>query len=229
MYCVQCGVRLADTEKMCPLCHTGVGEVPERKIAAPLYPADRIPERKVNRGAVNGTVLFLWALPVLVCLFVDLQVDWSFGWSWYVAGAMAVGYVLFALPMWFARPNPVIFVPCGFAAVAAYLWLVSLLTGGGWYFGFALPVTGGFAAIVTAVVTLLRYVKKGRLYILGGAFMALGAMMLAVELLMLRAFSLPFVGWSVYPLIVLLLLGGMLIFLGINKTARERMERRFFF
>lgn len=229
MYCVKCGVKLADTEEACPLCHTGVGEVPERKPVTPLYPADRVPERKVNKSAVNGTILFLWALPVLVCLFVDLQVDWSFGWSWYVAGAMAVSYVMFALPMWFSRPNPVIFVPCSFASVAAYLWLVALLTGGDWYFGFALPVTGGFAVIVTAVVTLLRYVKKGRLYILGGAFMALGAMMLAVELLMLGAFSLPFAGWSVYPLIVLFLLGGMLIFLGINKTARERMERRFFF
>jgi hypothetical protein len=40
---------------------------------------------------------------------------------------------------------------------------------------------------------------------------------------------LPFSGWSVYTLIVLVLLGGTLIFLGINKTARERMERRFFF
>ena len=229
MYCVNCGVKLAETEEKCPLCQTGVGELVHRKIQPPLYPEGRIPPRAVNKGAVNGTVLILWLLPILVCLFVDLQVDWVFGWSYFAAGAMVVAYVIFALPWWFDKPNPVIFVPCGFGAVAAYLYLVAWLSGGTWYFTFALPVTLCFGVIVTAVVTLLRYIKKGRLYILGGSSIAQGAGMLLVELLMIRAFSLPFVGWSVYPLIVLVVLGGLLIFLGINKTARERMERRFFF
>ena len=229
MYCVNCGVRLADTEEKCPLCDVAVGTALPGRQEAPLYPPDRIPYTKVNKGAVNGAFLILWMIPLLVVLFVDLQVDWVFGWSYYVAGAMVMAYVIFALPLWFQKPNPVVFVPCSFGAVAAYLYLVAWLTGGSWYFGFALPVTGGLALVVTAVVTLLRYVKKGRLYILGGAFMALGAMMLLAELLMMHTFSLPFSGWSVYPLIVLVLLGGTLIFLGINKTARERMERRFFF
>ena len=229
MYCVNCGVKLADTEQKCPLCDVAVGQIVERKLEAPLYPPDRIPYTKVNRGAVNGAILILWLIPLLVVLFVDLQVDWAFGWSYYVAGAMALAYVMFALPLWFHKPNPVIFVPCSFAGIAAYLFLVAWLTGGGWYWNFALPVTAGLTLVVTAVVTLLRYIKKGRLYILGGAFMALGAMMLLAELLMMQAFALPFAGWSVYPLIVLVLLGGTLIFLGINKTARERMERRFFF
>ena len=188
MYCVNCGVRLADTEEKCPLCDVAVGTALPGRQEAPLYPPDRIPYTKVNKGAVNGAFLILWMIPLLVVLFVDLQVDWVFGWSYYVAGAMVMAYVIFAL-----------------------------------------PVTGGLALVVTTVVTLLRYIKKGRLYILGGAFMALGAMMLLAELLMMHTFSLPFSGWSVYPLIVLVLLGGTLIFLGINKTARERMERRFFF
>jgi len=42
--------------------------------------------------------------------------------------------------------------------------------------------------------------------------------------LMTVTFSMAFTGWSVYPLIALSLLGGLLIFLAINKSARERME-----
>ena len=40
-----------------------------------------------------------------------------------VAGALVVSYVVLALPVWFRRPNPVIFVPCDFAAAALYLLL----------------------------------------------------------------------------------------------------------
>ena len=94
---------------------------------------------------------------------------------------------------------------------------------------FALPVVGGICLITCTVVTLMRYIRRGRLYILGGAFMALGAFMLLIEYLITITFALKFIGWSIYPLVVLLLFGGMLIFLGINSNIREKLERRFFF
>ena len=59
--------------------------------------------------------------------------------------------------------------------------------------------------------------------------MALGIFMLLVEYLLSITFALNFIGWSIYPLVVLLLFGGMLIFLGINSNIREKLERRFFF
>lgn len=229
MYCVKCGIKLADSEETCPLCSTGVGQIPEREPGPSLYPKDRPYRRKINKGAVNGALLILWLIPVLVTAFVDLQGDWGLSWSLYVIGALALGYVAVGLPAWFQKPNPVIFVPCSFAAAGLYLLLVERLTGGSWFLPFGLPVTGSFALVVTAMVALLRYIKKGRLYIVGGGVMALGAVSVLTELLTMAAFQRPFIGWSVYPMIVLLLLGGMLIFLGINATARERMERRFFF
>lgn len=93
---------------------------------------------------------------------------------------------------------------------------------------FALPVTGSICLIVTTVVVLLRYLKKGKLYILGGAIMAMGGVMLLLEWLLSVTFRVSLVGWSIYPLIVFALLGGLLIFLAINSSARERMERKFF-
>ena len=55
MYCVNCGVQLADTEKSCPLCGT-VCYHPEisRTEAAPLYPNHRNPRLKVNSGAIHN-------------------------------------------------------------------------------------------------------------------------------------------------------------------------------
>ena len=215
--------------KIVPTVSYSAGGEAGTKRGKPAISPNRYPEPPVRRNAVNGAILFLFLIPVLVTFFVDLQANGRLDWCFYVAGAVLLSYVVLALPLWFRNPNPVIFVPCDFAAAAAYLLLICLATNGRWYLGFALPVTGCIALIVTAVITLLRYVKKGRRYILGGAMIAMGGVMLLMEFLMTVTFSMAFTGWSVYPLIALSLLGGLLIFLAINKSARERMERKFFF
>ena len=94
---------------------------------------------------------------------------------------------------------------------------------------FALPVTAGMGLIITVLVALTYYIKKGWLYIFGGCIMAFGAFMILVEWLLYLTFDIAFYGWSFYPLVAFLLLGGMLIYLGINKSAREVMERKLFF
>lgn len=230
MYCVNCGVRLADTEKKCPLCETVVYH-PQVKQGTqkPLYPQNKMPERKSGAKALNGAVIILFVIPLVLSFFADMQLDGTVDWFGYVAGGLVVAYTVMALPLWFQRPNPVIFVPCDFAAVTAYLLYIDLATGGGWFLSFAFPMIGCLALIVCAVVTLLRYLHRGRLYVLGGAFMALGALMLLMEFLMDITFDMAFIGWSVYPLVGLAAIGGLLIYLAINSAAREMMERKLFF
>lgn len=230
MYCIKCGVKLADTEKQCPLCATRVFH-PDmtQKDAQPLYPQDRLPPVQTRSKAPLVVVSALFLLPVLIVLMCDLQLSGSITWSGFVIGAVLTGYVILILPMWFHKPDPVIFVACNFAAAILYLLYIDFATGGGWFLGFAFPVAGGLGILVTAVVALLRYVPKGALYIFGGAFIAFGGYMLLVEFLLNRTFQIPqFMGWSLYPLVTLILLGGVLIFLAANRTARETMERKLF-
>lgn len=230
MYCVNCGIKLADSEERCPICSTLPGGAISRDTSVPkLYPANRYPEVSVKKGALNGAILLLFAIPLLITFFVDLRSIDGLNWFWYTFGAVLLGYIVLALPLWFRKPNPVIFVPCDFAATSLYLLLIALMTGGGWYLSFALPVTVCAGMIVTAVITLLRYVRKGRLYIFGGGFIAIGAHLLMTELLLGVTFGIPFAGWSIYPLIALSMLGILLIFLAINSNAREKMERKLFF
>ena len=230
MYCIKCGVKLADTEKKCPLCNTVVCHPDFKQTAQrPLYPSGKLPKSNSGSKVLNGAVIILFLIPLLVCFFADLSLDGKIEWFGYVAGALAVFYVAFALPLWFKKPNPVIFVPCSFAAVALYLLYINWETDGSWFLSFALPVISGICLIVCTVVTLTYYLSKGRLYILGGAFMALGAFMPLIEFLMKITFGLGFIGWSVYPLVVLVLFGGLLIYFAINASAREIMERKLFF
>ena len=121
------------------------------------------------------------------------------------------------------------FVSTDIVLVGLLLLYVNWKTGGGWFLSFGFPVVGFLGLLTVAVVALLRYVRRGELYIFGGALAALGGFMPVLELLLEITFQpIHFIGWSWYPMIALVLLGGTLIFLAICRPARESMGRKFF-
>lgn len=231
MYCIKCGVKLADTEKSCPLCGTRVfhPDLTQGNGEA-LYPSKAYSRDKKNSYLWQIFMTFAVALPMVIVFLCDWQIFKGITWSGYVIGALALGYICLILPAWFKKPNPVIFVPVCFAGTAVYLLYISLHTNGGWFLSFAFPLVGGLGVLITALVTLLKYLKKGKLYIFGGFFIALGGFMLLIEFMANFTFNVEqFLGWSLYPLASLVMLGGMLVFIAIYRPARETMERKFFF
>ena len=229
MYCVNCGVKLGEAEKTCPLCGVVVfhPELP-RPNGEPIYPTYSDPAKQVNRRSAQIILTALFLLPLMITMQCDLLINRGITWSGYVAGALVLGYTVLVLPNWFVKPNPVIFVPIDFAAVGVYLLYIDLVTRGGWFLSFGLPLVGGLGLLVTTVVTLTRYLRRGKLFIYGGALISLGGLMLLTEFLIILTFGRHFTGWSLYPLTALVILGGMLIFLGINRAAREVMARKLF-
>ncbi len=230
MYCVKCGVKLEDTEKTCPLCGT-VAFHPDikRDEVERLYPENKYPRQQVNKLAALVIITTMFLLPIIITLLCDLKVNSRVGWSGYVIGALILGYVMVVLPFWFRKPNPVIFVPVSFASIGGYLWYVNFAADGDWFLSFGFPLVGVLGLIATAVVTLFKYVKRGSLYISGGAILLLGILSPVFELLVNITFAIEkYSFWSVYPLVASLLLGGMLIFLAINSSVREKLEKKFF-
>ena len=194
MYCIKCGVKLAETEKKCPLCNTAVCHPDFTEFKEPLYPKNKLPKGNSNSKFICGAVIILFLIPLAVCLFADLFSGGGIDWFGYVAGALAVMYTIVALPLWFKKPNPVIFAPCNFAAVAAYLFYINFKLEGNWFVGFALPLTVVLGIITCTAVTLLYYLHKGQLFVVGGSIMALGGFITLTELLLSITFSLKFIG-----------------------------------
>ena len=230
MYCIKCGVKLGDTEDKCPLCGTIPYHPDITRIEFdPLYPKKQQPLTHVSKIGALIITSCIFLLPLLISLFCDLQLNGEVGWSGYVIGALLLAYELVVLPLWFKKPNPVVFVPCGFLAIGLYLLYINLVSGGDWFLSLAFPITGAFGVIVTALVALLKYVKGGKLYIFGSLSIALGMLMPLIEYLIYLTFDIVSkVRWSPFPLSALVLVGGVLIFLAICRPARESMERRFF-
>lgn len=231
MYCVKCGVELADSQRVCPLCGTRVfhPDIPRTPADPPYPPDERVHPEEVNRSGVCFILTALALLPAVICVLCDWRINGGILWSGYASGGILLLYVLTVLPLWFKRPNPVIFVPVDFVVIGVYLLYINCATHGHWFMSFALPVTGTAMVLVTAVVALLRYVPAGALYICGGGLILSGGYAVLVEWLLNVTFRLhdTFL-WSFYPLAVCTVLGAMLLVIAGCKPLRRSLHRKFF-
>ena len=228
MYCVKCGVKLAEGEQVCPLCHTPVWN-PDELEKKPKYP-DRLPQHYNEAdipGAVVLTVISLIIISVVISVCLGLYKKLS--WGGYAVGGTILLYIIAVLPKWFRNPNPVIFVPVDHAAVALFLLYVSLVTGGNWFLSFALPVVLISCLISETVICLLKYQKKGRLFILAGFLITVGLCLVLVEFLEHITFHKAMFRWSQYAAGVLFIIGLFLLITALVRPLRRAVERRFFF
>ena len=231
MYCIKCGVELADSEKVCPLCGTRVfhPDLPLPDGEAP-YPADaRRRTEEFNRAGLLFILTMLAIIPAVICLLCDWRVNGHIVWSGYAAGGIVLTYILAVLPLWFRRPNPVIFVPVDFAAILLYLLYIDLATGGRWFLSFAFPAVGALGLLVSAMVALLRYLPVAHLYIFVGALIISGGLAVLTEFLINLTFKVhQTFFWSLYPLAAGVLLGVMLLIIAVCKPLRRSLHRKFF-
>ena len=231
MYCIKCGVELADSEEKCPLC----GLVPYHPELKPKKGRKPYPNtvakqpRSFKRASVMLMVSWVTAIILFTLMLVDYSLNHDMMWSRYVIISILLFYVLAFLPQWFKRPNPVVFISIDMVAITAFIALICVFTGGEWFFTFAMPMMIFATVISVTIVTLVRYVKKGFLFIAGGGFIALGVAMIVMEILINVTFSVRnYLAWSYIPLIVLALTGMFLIVVGIVKPFRDALYKIFF-
>ena len=233
MYCARCGVELQKGAAACPLCglkawHPELQEEPE----PPVSPRLTREGESVSHGGLVFVVSFLFVIPLAVCLLIDLRLNGRVGWSGVVAGGLLAGYIAFCLPLWFRRPNPVIFFPAALAAALCLCLYLCLRSGGRWFLPFAFPVGGALGLIVESVIVLLRYAVRGKrhraLFIIGGACIAAGGLCVLIEFLLKLSFPVAMRWWSLYPLAALFLLGLMLILIGAVRPLRDSLHKKFF-
>ena len=230
MYCANCGVKLADTEKRCPLCGTEAYHPDiERPEVDPLYPKDYVPEREISKATLHIIIFTLFLIPALITLYCDWYISRSFSWSIYVFFALLFVYVVVILPFWFKKRSPAVFVPIDFLLLELILHYINYSTNGDWFLTFAFPVVTYLGLIVTATTVLLYYLKKGHMYVIAGFFIGLGLFMEVIEGFIMLTFKLDFDGWSLYPSIPLVLIGLGLIAISISRNIRAVLERKLHF
>ncbi len=226
MYCIKCGVELSDSEKKCPLCHTPVYFPDHIPTEDRPYPKFEKPETVTPRG-IYFVISFISVIAAVISFVSDFNLGGGVTWSGYVIGGIILFYVFFILPGWFNKYNPSIFIPVNFLCTGMFLAYVNFATGGEWFLSFAMPITIAATVIISAIAILHYYLRRGYLYIFGGAFIAAGAYFPVIETLAIKNLGHTPIYWSLYPLIALFLIGIMLIIIAIVKPFRESLRRIF--
>lgn len=228
MYCVKCGVRLQEGVTACPLCGTPVWN-PEEKPGEKTYP-DTLPRRHSESNLPS--LFFLTALTVVVIvveLAVCLKLYGALRWGGFAAGGVLLFYIVAVLPFWFRRPLMVVFLPVDFLAAGLFVWYIAFATGGRWFWSFAFPVIGIACLLTVGLYVLLKYVKRGKLFIFGGFLILVGGFTVLIELFESVTFHTPMFLWSLFPLAGFFTAGLFLLLGGIIPPLHRAIKRRLFF
>ena len=228
MYCVKCGVRLQDGTEKCPLCGTPVWN-PDAEEKENRYSGNLPAHHNDSAIPAAAALTVITAIAAAVITIVCLKLYGHMAWGGYVVSSLALFYVIAVLPLWFHNPPAIVFLPVDFAAVALFLLVICLLSGGKWFLSFALPVTLLAGALTVALFCLIKYVKGGTLFILGGFLIMTGLYTVLIEFFEHLTFGTPMFLWSLYSLAACALAGIFLILSGVIRPLREMFRRRFFF
>ena len=229
MYCIKCGVELSEGQKICPLCKTKVYHPDFDITEINTYPKKEFKSEAFNRKGLMFVITIIFLIPLLLPMILELSWQQTINWSGYVAGGVLLFYIAFMLPYWFKHPNPAIFVPSFFAATTLYLLYICLQSGGEWFLNFAMPITVSFGAIITTLCVLLHYLKRGKLYVIGGCIIALGAWTALIEFLTRHIFGVNTAFyWSSCTFTISFIIGMLLIIIEIVKPIKESLRKIFF-
>ncbi len=228
MYCVKCGVRLQDGVSKCPLCQTPVWN-PDGVTEQKSYP-EEFPSH-YSQSDLPGAVILtgLCAVVSIVILVLCLKLYGHLNWGGYGIGGILLFYVIAVLPKWFRHVRGEIFIPAAHAAAALYALYICVHSSGSWYLSFALPVIAISCLLSTGLFCLLKYIRRGRIFIIGGFLILLAGFTVLIEYFLHISFGVSMFRWSLFTLSGLSAAGLFLLLVGIIPPLRKAIDRRFFF
>lgn len=230
-YCVNCGVELASTERVCPLCDTEVINpkspwTEPRKRAWPER-AEGI-MRRADRKYFVGLAALLLLIPAAAALLCDWLLTGELSWSLYVIGSIAMIYVFVLLPFGVNKPSFDMCMAANTALTILFLALLENLSGGDWFLAFGLPLAIVTCTAVYGAVKLCCLPRVGRAAQVG-VVLAIGAVYVVALDLLLALFKHKeqLVSWSLYAAVPMAILCGVFFFIQRRIKLKEELKRRF--
>ena len=232
-YCVNCGVELADSEKICPLCQTEVIN-PRAPWKDPLdipYPPvmDRLMHR-IDRRYLAALISTFMLIPIAVVLISDWLRD-GLSWSLYVVGAAALLEVWFILPLMTKRYHQISFLALDSVAATLYIWAIERISGGEWFLPLGLPISAALSATVLLMAFLFRR-GRGRDFLVRLIIIlsCIGFLAIVVEISSdLYLTGQVYLTWSLFVLSPCVFTVAALLILEEKHSLKEEIHKRIFY
>ncbi len=235
-YCVECGVKLAESEKVCPLCNTRVinPNHPDDIAAERPYPNSvELQMRGLNRRELAWIVFMFLLLPVGATVIIDLLTGsepFRLGWSIFVIGAGVLLGIWTLMPIIFNKASVYLHVGLDFLAVAGYLAVIAWqINDWSWCLYLGIPIV---LATALAVCAMIAVVRSGRLKPLTRAActcIVIGFYIVALELIIdYTTIGIPTIKWSIYAFVPLLFVSLLLFYISRKPRLMDELKRRLF-
>ncbi len=232
-YCVHCGVKLEDSEKCCPLCHTVSIDphVSSPQTSSPTYPT-HTKEQLLIRSKRYFLVLFgiLLLVPAILCLGIDFLAGGSISWSIYAFTALILLYISIAVPLWIDQHKTYFGLITSYVCIMLYLKMVeSVSQSGQWFFPIVLPGVTIFILLTLLITFLYRRGTLGRFTLCGAVLAKIAVLCVLIDVLIALHTSGRMFLWSPYVFAPCLFIALLIFFLNYNRTIREEIRRRVHF
>lgn len=237
-YCVNCGVKLAESEEKCPLCQCPVvnpmqAQKPAEEIERP-YPQRRDTLKNiVDKKFVVSVVSMLYAIPLLICLLVDWLLNKTLSWSVIATVGICLSWAIFFQPVLFQKKLFALYTAIDLVALIALFFTIGWYTGDySWIWVLAIPISVLLYAISNGLVYLrMAGVLQRKLYLGATVLGLVGLLCIIVEwlewLYESAVLHLPkhFEFWSVIVFISCFVIAGVLCYIEKKKKLKKSLQK----
>lgn len=240
-YCVNCGVKLAESEAKCPLCQCPVVNPMElQQESGVTTEAERpYPKRRdslkniVDRSFVVSVASILYAIPLLVCLLVDWMLDGVFSWSVIATVGIFLSWGIFFLPVLLEKKYFALYTAADLGLLLVLFVTIGWYTGNyGWIWVLGIPI----AVLLYGICNLLAYLRmfgvlQRKLYLSATVLALSGLLCVVVEILEwiyeTKILQLPkqFEFWSVIVFISCFVIAGVLCYIEKKKRLKKSLQK----
>ncbi len=228
-YCVNCGVKIDNSEPKCPLCGTNIVN-PNLKYSKLNYSYPKNieePKKKVDWKYVLKLISFLLMSLSLVTIFCDLLITRSLTWSLYVVSSATYLGLLFSFLYFKGYKIP---LTIAFISTELFLFVIALLTNGlRWYLYFVLPFLLLIGLYIFMLIILINRKNKRILRILSFSMLYISISLIVIEVFTdLYTYNIINLLWSLYAVLPLGIIGVGFFILSFNKKLIDEIRRRIF-
>ena len=226
-YCVNCGVRLAKSEHVCPLCNTKVinpNKLKEEYI--PAYSSQIEKFKTINYKFLAKLIILILLSLGLITVLCDLIITKSISWSIYVVCATLLLSSHFTFPF-----NKNIYISFSIILITTELLLFAIAylnNGMHWYIYLVLPFIFIFWCYIMICTRIIKKRSKGflRRIVLCLIFSSLA--LIAIEGGIDLYNNNLHLTWSLYAALPITIISIILFIISFNKKLIEEIKQRIF-
>ncbi|MGL5259107.1 MAG: DUF6320 domain-containing protein [Lachnospiraceae bacterium] len=232
-YCVNCGVKLEDSIKSCPLCNTPV--------LNPMHEIDQKPTRPfpsksgqvehVKRKDLGILVSVVLIATGFSCGLLNLLVFTASSWSLLIIGACILLWVLLIPAVIYTKMPVYIYLIFDGFAILLYLFLISIVTPTDqWFFELAIPITAICTILSIFFAILYHNISTSFLATALYFFLEIPILCILIECLVRKFLQIPILlTWSAVVLTACTIVNITLITVLSKSRLRNAVRRRLHF